>query len=328
MHSLTKNNFLNLIQLHVPLEEHGAMSSGFCPFCFDNEETFIAYTKEQIWNCFSCQQKGDITDFIEKTELLSKQDAENFIDQFIQQTQDTEEVNSEPELPESKLEMLLEPEPLKPEPLKPAPEVELIPTPKPESNILSESDIKPDIEEKSDKSPSINTNIKTNSSHSELNLSQLEVDNTEITISQSEFISSDPETIISDIDNIDIVNHLLATFHDCPGCYGISIIHNSDNKFIGSSVSEFTSKEILALNTFVINTLKLATAILGEFDNNSSKLLFRMNVVIKSAPKKLIWVPMYSKGQHKYNMLMLLDSNTSEKMLLIKLKNHLGKIDL
>ncbi len=93
-------------------------------------------------------------------------------------------------------------------------------------------------------------------------------------------------------------------------------------------MNEFTNKEILALNTFIINTLKLATAILGKFDNNSSKILFRMNVIIKSAPKKLIWVPMHSKGRHKYNMLMLLESNTSEKILLLKLKNHLEKIDL
>ncbi len=316
MPSLTKNNFLNLIQLHVPLEQHGTMFSGYCPFCFDNEETFIAYSEEQKWTCFSCQKKGNITYFIEETESLSKQDAEIFIDQFIQQAQNTEDINSEPEPeielipesePEPEIELISEPEP--------EPKIELIPEPEPEPKIeLSASD---------------HSDIKMSMPpHSELDVSHIEVDNTEIAISHSEIITSDPEMIISNVDNIGIIEQLLATFHDCSGCHGISIIHTSDNTFIGSSMNEFNTKDILALNLFVLNTLKLAHNILGDFDNNSSKLIFRMNVVIQSTPKKLIWVPMHSKEDHKYNMLILLDGNVSEKMLLIKLKKHLENIDI
>ncbi|MCK5697682.1 MAG: hypothetical protein KAI02_05940 [Gammaproteobacteria bacterium] len=340
MPSLTKNNFLNLIQLHVPLEQHGTMFSGYCPFCFDNEETFIAYSEEQKWTCFSCQKKGNITYFIEETESLSKQDAEIFIDQFIQQAQNTEDINSEPEPeielipesePEPEIELIPEPEPepeieLIPEP-EPEPEIELIPEPEPEPKIelIPEPEPEPEIE----LSASDHSDIKMSMSpHSELDVSHIEVDNTEIAISHSEIITSDPEMIISNVDNIGIIEQLLATFHDCSGCHGISIIHTSDNTFIGSSMNEFNTKDILALNLFVLNTLKLAHNILGDFDNNSSKLIFRMNVVIQSTPKKLIWVPMHSKEDHKYNMLILLDGNVSEKMLLIKLKKHLENIDI
>jgi len=266
MLTLTKKNFIDLIQTHVPLEEHGSTSSGYCPFCFDDEETFITYPGEQKWHCFNCQRKGNVYQFIEQAEHLSTQEAEQFIDNFINHSLDKEEIRTK---------------------------------------VIENS----------------STEIE-NTSTQEAALCE-----PEIAISEPEIIVSEPE-IIPEADNITTIKKLLGSFHECTGCEGIAIVHNSDNDLIGSSITDFDNKDIQAFNTFIKGTLKLATDILGDFDVESTKLIFRMNVTIKSVQKKLIWIPMLSKKQHKYNLLMLLDDKTSERMLLIKLKNRLTTLDM
>jgi len=286
MATITKKNFIDLIQTYVPLEEHGAISSGYCPFCFDDEETFFAYPDAQKWHCFNCQKKGNIYEFIEQREHLSAQEAEHFIDCFIHSSQDKEE----------KLTKIID-----------------------SSNSETKDSLKTEVTVLNKK----NFEDKTKGSNKEVHISELE-----IAITEPEIIISEPEVTISEADDIGALKKLLGSFHECTDCQGIAIIHVKNNKLIGSSIDDFDEKNIQALNAFVLSTLKLTRDILGDFDNESTKLIFRMNVIIKSVQKKLIWVPMLSKGQHKYNLLMLLDNKTSEKMLLIKLKNRLAKIDV
>ncbi len=80
---LSESNFLNVIQLHVPLEKNGSLLSGYCPLCYDEEESFLVYPSKQTWHCYACQQEGNINNFIEKTEHLSAENAIKFIEAFI-----------------------------------------------------------------------------------------------------------------------------------------------------------------------------------------------------------------------------------------------------
>ncbi len=302
MLTLTKKNFIDLIQTHVPLEEHGAISSGYCPFCFDDEETFLAYPDEQRWNCFACQKKGNINQFIEQAEHLSVQEAKQFINYFVNHSLENKEIlnkvieNSNSEEKNTRaLEVAVS-----------------------DTEIFEEETAVSEVD------------INRYETKEELNIPEPEIATSEpeIAISEPEIIVSEPEITLSEDNNIDDIKKLLGSFHECTGCQGIAIIHTSDNELIGSSIDDFDNKDIQALNAFVISTLKLTTDILGDFDNKSTKLTFRMNVVIKSEQKKLIWVPMLSKEHHKYTLLMLLDDKTSEKMLLIKLKNRLATVDM
>lgn len=285
MLTLTKKNFINLIQIYVPLEEHGSISSGYCPFCFDNEETFLVYPDEQKWHCFGCEQTGNIYQFIERAENLSVQEAVDYIACFINDSLDKEDRYNK---------------------------------------------TKKSSEEKADISDGDTTLTNLTFSKQETTTSETEaaISEVEMAVSKPEIMASKPETIISEADNINDVKKLLDSFDNCKGCQGIAIIHYSDNKLIGSSIDDFDNKDIQILNSFVKLTLKLTTDILGEFDKESSKLIFRMNITMKSIQKKLVWVPMLSKEKHKYNFLMLLDSNINERMLLIKLKNHPKQIGI
>ncbi len=82
--SLTANDFISLIKIHVPIEKKGAFFSGYCPFCKDRgERSFLVYEHNKSWHCYACRQTGNSYDFIEKTEHLSSQNAIKFINVFI-----------------------------------------------------------------------------------------------------------------------------------------------------------------------------------------------------------------------------------------------------
>ena len=83
--ALSTEDFLNIIKIHVPLEKNGALLTGYCPLCYDEEESFLVYPSKQRWHCYACQQEGDITHFIEKTEHLSSNNAIKFIEVFIKE---------------------------------------------------------------------------------------------------------------------------------------------------------------------------------------------------------------------------------------------------
>ncbi len=82
---LSTEEFLSIINIHVPLEKNGALLTGYCPLCYDEEESFLVYPSKQHWHCYACQQEGDIYHFIEKTEHLSSSNAIKFIEVFIQE---------------------------------------------------------------------------------------------------------------------------------------------------------------------------------------------------------------------------------------------------
>lgn len=82
--SLSKNDFLDLIKIHVTIKKEGAFFSGHCPFCNDKtDKNFLVYEHKKTWHCYSCRQTGNAYDFIQKIENISLQNSIKFVKAFI-----------------------------------------------------------------------------------------------------------------------------------------------------------------------------------------------------------------------------------------------------
>ena len=59
----------------VRLRGRGRVRQGVCPFHDELEGSFTVYADSEKWHCFGCGLRGDVLDFIRRTENLSLPDA-------------------------------------------------------------------------------------------------------------------------------------------------------------------------------------------------------------------------------------------------------------
>lgn len=68
-------NIVDVIGKEVALKKAGANYKGLCPFHSEKTPSFMVNEDKQIFNCFGCQEKGDVISFVEKYYKLSFMEA-------------------------------------------------------------------------------------------------------------------------------------------------------------------------------------------------------------------------------------------------------------
>ena len=64
----------------VRLRGRGRVRQGVCPFHEEAEGSFTVYANTQRWYCFGCGERGDVLDFVQRTEGLSLPEAIRWLD--------------------------------------------------------------------------------------------------------------------------------------------------------------------------------------------------------------------------------------------------------
>lgn len=75
-----ENDIVELVGKYVRLKEKGKNFQGLCPFHSEKTPSFIVDPDKQRYNCFGCGENGDVIQFIQEIESLSKNEAINFLD--------------------------------------------------------------------------------------------------------------------------------------------------------------------------------------------------------------------------------------------------------
>jgi len=73
------NDIVDIISRYTTLRGRDTRYYGYCPFHQDHTPSLSVDTKKQLWHCFSCEQGGDIIDFIKLAENLDTRGAINFL---------------------------------------------------------------------------------------------------------------------------------------------------------------------------------------------------------------------------------------------------------
>jgi DNA primase len=68
---LTKTNLVDIVSEKVALSKQGKSYFGLCPFHHEKTPSFSVEPERQIYNCFSCGEKGNAITFKQKTENLT-----------------------------------------------------------------------------------------------------------------------------------------------------------------------------------------------------------------------------------------------------------------
>jgi len=68
---LAKTSLVDVVSEKVALSKHGKSYFGLCPFHHEKTPSFSVEPERQIYNCFSCGEKGNAITFKQKTENLS-----------------------------------------------------------------------------------------------------------------------------------------------------------------------------------------------------------------------------------------------------------------
>lgn len=68
-----KIDILKIIEKYIILQKQGRIYRGICPFHEDTDPSLIVYPKN--FHCFGCGEHGDVIDFVQKIEKISKDEA-------------------------------------------------------------------------------------------------------------------------------------------------------------------------------------------------------------------------------------------------------------
>jgi len=291
--SLTANDFISLIKIHVPIEKNGAFFSGYCPFCKQKDEaSFFVYQHNKSWHCYACRQTGNSYDFIEKTEHLSSQSAIDFIDIFI---------NLDPKTKEAyiKKDQSVEPHIVQ--------SLNAIKAPIIEQKVVKVSEL--------DISDIIKPQI-TKVTHLKKVKKETPISHTEQT-GQTEQID-----LTANIFNNNFIIELLANFNKHQE---IAIIDSRNDKVMGSSINHLSLQDIQELNLFIKNTLKQSKNFFGVYPDDHSQLIFHINVMIEDENKKVTWLPINSK--HQYSIIIISPFSSIEKVFIMQLQNYFKSLE-
>jgi len=68
-------DIVDVIRNYIPLDKHGKVYFGVCPFHDDMKPSLSVSKEKQIYNCFVCGACGNVFTFIQEYEEISFEEA-------------------------------------------------------------------------------------------------------------------------------------------------------------------------------------------------------------------------------------------------------------
>lgn len=75
-------DIINVIEGYTDLKKSGTRMKGRCPLHQDRNPSLTVYPDQQSWHCFSCNQGGDVFEFIQLIDKVSFPEAVNILSRY------------------------------------------------------------------------------------------------------------------------------------------------------------------------------------------------------------------------------------------------------